>query len=84
MVKFISYDGHYPNLCSGTLVFEVNGKKFSLQDCLQSNGSCDWMSEETTQRPWTVVIPPELAQYAVEISNMVNANIPWGCCGGCI
>lgn len=27
-VKFISYDGAYPNLCSGTLVMAINNKKY--------------------------------------------------------
>lgn len=30
MVKFISYDGAYPNLCSGMLVVEIDGEKISF------------------------------------------------------
>ena len=30
MIKFISYDGAYPNLCSGTLVVEIDGKRVSF------------------------------------------------------
>lgn len=27
-VKFISYSGRYPNLCSGVLILEIDGKEF--------------------------------------------------------
>ena len=30
MIKFISYDGAYPNLCSGTLVVEIDGERISF------------------------------------------------------
>lgn len=39
MVKFVSYDGKYPNLCSGTLVLEVDGEKREIPYALCSGGS---------------------------------------------
>ena len=39
-VKFISYTGEYPNLCSGVLTLEID--------------------------------------------EVFNENVEWGCCGGCI
>lgn len=39
MIKFISYDGKYPNFCSGTLILEVDGKKRALSHALCSGGS---------------------------------------------
>lgn len=29
-VKFVSYTGRYPNLCSGLLTLEINGKKYTF------------------------------------------------------
>lgn len=29
-IKFVSYDGAYPNLCSGRLVVEIDGKEVSF------------------------------------------------------
>lgn len=84
--EFISYDGESPNLCSGTLVFKVNGKQYSLDECLFSGGDCCCGDKEkTTSGPWTVhSLPDELVPFQKEITEMVNKNVPWGCCGGCI
>lgn len=40
MVEFVSYDGAYPNLCTGQLVLKINGqvREFS-RHCLQSGGT---------------------------------------------
>lgn len=35
-VKFISYDGKYPCLCSGRLILEIDGKEYSF-----GNGGID-------------------------------------------
>lgn len=52
MVEFVSYDGAYPNLCSGQLVLKINGqvREFS-RHCLQSGGTVwfdnDWDAQRT-------------------------------------
>lgn len=46
MIKFISYDGAWPNLCRGTLTVEKDGKQYSMANVLISGGSVsfdnDW------------------------------------------
>ena len=86
MIKFISYDGRYPNLCSGTLVLEIDGvirKDFNL--C--SGGSvwfdADWC-EHVESGPWFVEVPDDLLYLRREIEDVVNMNVPHGCCGGCV
>lgn len=91
--KFVSYNGRYPNLCSGTLKFKLNGKLYTLGEnrCfwLVSGGTVgfdeDW-NEQVTTGPWSLPdsIPEELEPYRKEIEDMINKHIPWGCCGGCI
>jgi hypothetical protein len=89
-LKFISYDGEYPNLCNGTLVMELDGKKIKFPPfCLRSGGSVtfdnDW-NEIVSQGSWSIRnfpdnFPEELKNEAEEL---VNENIPEGCCGGCV
>jgi hypothetical protein len=86
MVKFVSYDGKYPNLCFGDLILEIDGKEVLLSDCMRSGGSVsftdDW-SEVVSQGEWEVDIPEEYKQYKEEIGCVVNSNVRFGCCGGC-
>lgn len=87
MVKFISYDGKYPNLCSGTLVLEVDGKKRELPYALCSGGSAgvdENLNAFVTYGSWSVDLPEDLEPYRKEIEELVNSEVPQGCCGGCV
>lgn len=88
MVKFVSYDGTFPNLCSGTLILEIDGKERVMpRYCMNSGGSVsfdeDW-SECVTSGEWSVDVPEDLIAIKSEIEACVNANVPYGCCGGCV
>ena len=89
-LKFISYDGEYPNLCSGKLIMELDGKNIIFPSyCLSSGGSVtfdDCWNEVVTSGDWTITgfpkdFPEELKKYAEQL---VNENITQGCCGGCV
>ena len=87
MVEFVSYDGKFPNLCSGTLTLRINGEKVSIRRCLCSGGSVwfdkDW-GDHVEHGAWTLDLPDEYWQYEEQITNVVNENVPYGCCGGCL
>lgn len=90
-IEFISYDGSYPNLCSGKLAIKVNGKRISFPEgSLSSGGSVthdgsynNWSIENG---PWSINEWPDEIQDDIkyEITELVNSNVEWGCCGGCI
>ena len=91
MVEFISYDGKWPCLCFGTLTIKVNGKTYAFKNAMISGGcvcggpSTDW-DMWSEQGPWEIDLRehPELEPYKDEITKVVNENVEWGCCGGCI
>lgn len=87
MIEFISYDGTFPNRCRGNLVLRINGEEVNFEHCLCSGGTVwfdsDW-GEHIENGPWSVNVPNEFAQYTNEITEIVNDNVPWGCCGGCV
>ena len=89
-LKFVSYDGEYPNLCSGTLILNLDGKDIKFPPyCLSSGGSvwftADWQ-EVVESGPWTICKWPEgfPRELYVPAEQIVNDNVEWGCCGGCV
>jgi hypothetical protein len=93
-IMFVSYTGAYPNLCSGVLTLEVDGRKAVFGGySLISGGSVwfdnDW-SEHVDRGGWRVrdecwppidVLPESLRDEAIRV---INDNIDYGCCGGCV
>ena len=87
-VKFISYDGKYPTLCSGMLVLKVGSREFKIQR-IRSGGGV-WIDKQGDEQvdvgDWDVEVWPDdfpetLKKRALEI---INENVEHGCCGGCI
>ncbi len=97
-IEFVSYDGKYPNLCSGTLILSVDGKEYSWRGpCLVSGGEIihdgNWNDIEVITGPWGVDFDMSPDQYDLNftdeemkfIVDLVNDNVDdYGCCGGCI
>ena len=89
MVEFISYDGKWPCLCYGTLTIKVNEQTYRLENAMISGGSVwhdvDW-NFHTEYGEWEIDLSkhPELEPYKKEITDVINANVELGCCGGCI
>lgn len=104
-VKFISYTGHYPNLCRGILTLEIDGKEVKFghdtklynfktgrfndtnYDEFWHSGGYIGKGYVAHQGGWEIDVeklPKEYKEYAVEIDEVFNANVPYGCCGGCI
>lgn len=87
-VEFVSYDGEFPNLCSGTLVLRIDGETVQMPDyCMRSGGSVwfdDEWNEHVTSGEWSVEVPAWLESLQNEIERVVNDNVRCGCCGGCV
>ena len=94
MIRFVSYDGKYPCLCNGNLVLEIDGEIVDFPNCLMSGGSVwfdeNWMEHVEVGR-WGIDRVSVSQKFGskyddriAEILEVVNENIPWGCCGGCV
>ena len=93
-IEIISYDGKYPNLCSGRLTLKVGGKEYVTHPgvlCPGEGAGCSRDSDGnwTTDRgDWFIYpedLPKEIRRYAARIESAVNeSDIEKPCCGGCI
>ena len=91
MVEFVSYTGAYPNLCSGELTLRIDGKlvRFGIDKnpIFWYSGGGITRNWEAYKGAWLIdldMLPEEYHKYAEEIIYVINTNIPYGCCGGCI
>ena len=86
----IEYDGCYPNLCSGQLIVYIDNEKYVFpRYCMNSGGNVwfddDW-SENVSEGPWDITEWPEDFPEHLKspVLAVVNSEIEWGCCGGCV
>lgn len=68
-----------------------NGKQYSMKHVLESGGSCgfnkDYSESYINKGEWLIVetyLPKELQDDVEELTYLVNKNVPYGCCGGCL
>jgi hypothetical protein len=86
----VEYNGSYPNLCSGQLVATIDGRRWVFPDhCMSPGGSVpfgDEWNEHVTQGPWSISEWPEgfPEDLQSELIEVVNGNVSWGNCGGCV
>lgn len=88
-LKFISYDGKYPNLCAGILIIELDGVKVTFEPHSLCSGGSVWFDEHwneyITEGPWSITMPYDFPKELYqELKDLINENIPLGCCGGCV
>lgn len=98
-IKFISYDGKYPNLCSGKLTLEIDGETvtFGHDRCdyysfWRSGGSChftdfDYTNNIINEGEWELdeaELPEKYKNIGEELIKVFNDNVIHGCCGGCL
>jgi hypothetical protein len=82
--EIISYDGKYPNLCSGCLKVMLDGAEYALHYPCCSGGGLDKNYCAYSGR-WYISkdLDKQFVPYANEIVNWMNDNVSFGCCGGC-
>lgn len=97
-VQFVNYSGSWPSLCVGILTLIIDGDTvtFGCETSAEkpmhdrfwrSGGYTNWATGEVVERGWCVCadeLPEQYRTYADEIQNLMDDNIPHGCCGGCL
>jgi hypothetical protein len=89
-IQFIGYTGRFPSLCSGKLTFSVDGqKRTTTTPVLHSTGGLQPHYAGTYKGEWEIIREdPAFSDFGpaefTRLADVVNENVPHGCCGGCI
>ena len=91
MIK-IKYDGAYPNLCSGHLEVWINDIYYDFGKYCLISGGCIMRDEDwdmwAEKGPWEIdkdSYPKDFPEeYKEKLLEVINEELQWGCCGGCI
>ena len=75
----------------GQLTVTIDGTVYNFPDnCLTSGGSAyftdNYSQAHVEEGPWKINKWPNNfpKEYKKATLDEINANIPWGCCGGCL
>ena len=94
-IELIGYDGWEEGKdtipsCGGSLVIKINNYYYLIEHALESGGryyydeECEgYIVEHGDWLPNEENFPEECIDLIDEIMELVNKNIPKGCCGGC-
>ncbi len=89
-IQFVSYDGSWPNLCSGILVMKVGRKEWTFPSGSLRSGGNVWFDDNWSEHVedgewgiwgWPENYPEEAKEATIDA---VNSNVSYGCCGGCV
>lgn len=85
-IEFVGIHEEHWALCSSIIILKINDQEIEFDNILSSGGYVSWGDEDVVEHgPWTINDLPEyLEKYEEEITKIINKNISWGCCGGCI
>ena len=83
----VSYDGEYPNICSGTLIIKVNDKEiYNKQYCCHSTGSV-WFDDDWGEHVEDgELIWDDAKAFHEDVQKTVRRALEkcQVCCGGCV
>lgn len=97
-IKYVSYDAPRYSRCMGVLTLEIDGerKTFGLDGCdypaFWTTGGRVWFDKdwgEHVERGEWLFDPPtgfpkKFVKESATLVDIMNENVAWGCCGGCV
>lgn len=96
-IEFVRYTGKKPALCEGVLTLKLDGKTTTFGNNGKTDYPYFWRTSGHAiifsgikKAPWIADeyaskrLPEELQAHLPELLEVFNANVPHGCCGGCL